>query len=271
MSQRDAIIGVLGAMEAEVLGLVDAVAVEETGTTAGFQYWLGELAGRRVVVARSGMGKVSAAMGVQRMIDEWRVGCVVVCGLAGGLAPAVRVGDIVIGETFVQHDLDASPIFPRFEVPGLGITRFSAPPDLVEIAGACAREVALELGRPVPAVGPAPDGGAREPHRSGHGEVRVHRGLIVTGDQFVDDEQRYAILNDFPDALCVEMEGGAIAQVCHLNAVPFVIVRVISDTADGDAPADFLQFVDELAPAYTVRIVRRLVESLGRSANPLKP
>jgi adenosylhomocysteine nucleosidase len=59
--------------------------------------------------------------------------------------------------------------------------------------------------------------------------------------------------------------------VCHLNAVPFVIVRVISDTADGDAPADFLQFVDELAPAYTVRIVRRLVESLGRSANPLKP
>jgi adenosylhomocysteine nucleosidase len=95
----------------------------------------------------------------------------------------------------------------------------------------------------------------------------VHRGLIVTGDQFIKDEHRHAILNDFPDALCVEMEGGAIAQVCHLNAVPFVIVRVVSDTADGQAPADFLRFVNEQAAAYTVRIVRRLVAELPEGAN----
>ena len=255
-------IGVLGAMQSEVLGLVGAMRVEATGATAGFQYWTGELAGRRVVVARCGMGKVSAAMGVQRLIDEWHVSCVVVCGLAGGLAPGLRVGDIVVGETFVQHDLDASPIFPRFQVPGLGIERFAASPGLVAAAEGAAREVSTTLGAKTesPAVPRVSTGGVHDTVVPGI--PAVHRGLIVTGDQFIKDEQRHAILNDFPDALCVEMEGGAIAQVCYLNDVPFVIVRVISDTADGDAPADFLQFVNELAPAYTVSIVRQLLPSL---------
>ena len=262
-------IGILGAMQSEVLGLVDAMAVEDTGSTAGFQYWTGELAGRPVVVARCGMGKVSAAMGVQRLIDEWQTGCVVVCGLAGGLAAGLRVGDIVVGETFVQHDLDASPIYPRFEVPGLGIARFAASPALVAAAEASAREVAATLdvtfppvAKPPPSGGGAARGPVEEPRPPGQGAAKVHRGLIVTCDQFVKDERRHAILNDFPDALCVEMEGGAIAQVCHLNGVPFVIVRVISDTADGDAPADFTRFANELAPAYTVSIVRRLLASL---------
>jgi adenosylhomocysteine nucleosidase len=254
-------------MASEVLGLVSAMSVEATGTTAGFQYWTGELVGRRVVVARCGMGKVSAAMGVQRLIDEWGVSCVVVCGLAGGLAPGLRVGDIVVGEAFVQHDLDASPIYPRFQVPGLGIERFESPAALVDAAEASAREIALVLGRSG-AVGDAVGGSVPAVKSAGTWVEKptmlpsVRRGLIVTGDQFIKDEHRQAILNDFPDALCVEMEGGAIAQVCHLNGVPFVVVRVISDTADGDAPADFIRFVDELAPAYTVSIVRHLLPSL---------
>ena len=280
-------IGVLGAMQSEVMGLVAAMTVEDTGLTAGFQFWTGALAGRRVVVARCGMGKVSAAMGVQRLIDEWRVSCVVVCGLAGGLAPGLQVGDIVIGETFVQHDLDASPIYPRFQVPGLGIERFASPPDLVAAAEASAGEGARELGAgggvPTPegvghATGPSAEiEGAMPPSSrpdvardlvakplgsARGGAPAVHRGLIATGDQFIKDEHRHSILNDFPDALCVEMEGGAIAQVCHLNQVPFIVVRVISDTADGDAPADFTHFADEVAPAYTVNIVRHLLPSL---------
>ncbi len=248
---HDSIIGVLGAMPSEVQGLAAAMTVETTGATAGFQYWTGELAGRRMVLARCGMGKVSAAMGVQRLIDEWHVGCIVVCGLAGGLAAGLHVGDIVIGESFVQYDMDASPIIARFEIPGVGLTRLHADPALVATAEATAREVAVELGRSMPS-----DSSLGTPG------TRVLRGLIATGDQFVKDEQKQAILTDFPDALCVEMEGGAIAQVCHLNQVPFVIVRVISDTADGDAPADFFRFVEEQAPAYTVRIVRRLLPAL---------
>lgn len=245
MTGEPHVIGVLGAMQSEVMGIVEAMDVEETGWTAGFQYWTGTLSGRRIVLGRCGMGKVAAAMGVQRVIDQWQVSCVVICGLAGGLAPGLRIGDIVIGESFVQHDMDASPIFPRFQVPVLGIDRFVATESLVGAAENSAREVANLLGC----------------EASTH-PATVRRGLIVTGDQFIKDEQRHAILNDFPDALCVEMEGGAIAQVCHLNQVPYIVVRVISDTADGDAPEDFLQFANELAPAYTVRIVRDLLPAL---------
>jgi adenosylhomocysteine nucleosidase len=229
-------IGLLGAMEPEVRGLVDAMTVEASGRGAGFDYWQGVLAGHECVVARCGMGKVSAAAGVQRLIDQFAISQLVVCGLAGGLQPGLDVGDVVVGERFVQYDLDASPIYPRFEAPGLGIGVFRADAALVEHAAAAAATIDA-----------AP---------------RVHRGLIVTGDQFVKDARREELLRDFPDALCVEMEGAAIAQVCYLNDLPFVIVRVISDRADGAAPADFKRFVTEVAPAYTVGIVTALLRRL---------
>lgn len=229
--------GVLGAMEPEVRGLVAAMAVEESGRGAGFDYWRGRLAGRECVVARCGMGKVSAAAGVQRLIDQFSIARLVVCGLAGGLQPGIEIGDVVVGERFVQYDLDASPIYRRFEVPGLGIDFFSADKGLVKLAEAAAA-----------GIDAAP---------------RVRRGLILTGDQFVKDDKRAELLRDFPDALCVEMEGAAVAQVCYLNQLPFVIVRVISDRADGAAAVDFKRFVDEVAPAYTVGIVSKLLARLG--------
>jgi adenosylhomocysteine nucleosidase len=224
-------------MEPEVRGLVDAMNVEESGRGAGSDYWRGILAGQHCVVARCGMGKVSAAAGVQRLIDQFAISRLVVCGLAGGLQPNLEIGDVVVGERFVQYDLDASPIFPRFEVPALGIGVFHADPKLVELAVDAAASIEA---RP-----------------------RVYRGLIITGDQFIKDEKRLELLRNFPDALCVEMEGAALAQVCHLNGVPFVIVRVISDRADGAAPVDFKRFVNEVAPAYTVGIVSQLLRHLA--------
>jgi adenosylhomocysteine nucleosidase len=223
-------------MEPEVRGLVDAMAVESSGRSAGFDYWRGRLEGHDCVVARCGMGKVSAAAGVQRLIDQFSISRLVVCGLAGGLQPDLNIGDVVVGERFVQYDLDASPIYPRFEAPGLGLSFFNADTSLVAQASAAAGRIAQ-----APAV---------------------RRGLIVTGDEFVKDEKRHELLGDFPDALCVEMEGGAIAQVCYLNDLPFVIVRVISDRADGSAPVDFKRFVNEVAPAYTVNIVAELLRNL---------
>jgi adenosylhomocysteine nucleosidase len=233
----DGPIGLLGAMEPEVRGLVDAMTVGSSGRGAGFDYWQGTLAGQACVVARCGMGKVSAAAGVQRLIDQFSISRLIVCGLAGGLQPDLDIGDVVIGQRFVQYDLDASPIYPRFEAPGLGLGVFQADAALVEQAATAAARIEQ-----------APN---------------VRRGLIVTGDQFVKDGKRHELLRDFPDALCVEMEGGAIAQVCHLNELPFVIVRVISDRADGTAPADFQRFVSEVAPAYTVGIVTELLRRLS--------
>jgi adenosylhomocysteine nucleosidase len=244
-------IGILGAMEPEVRGLVLAMQVEETGRSAGFDYWRGSLAGRECVVARCGMGKVSAAAGVQRLIDQFAIDGLIVCGLAGALAEGLRVGDVVVGERFVQHDLDASPIYPRFEVPGLGVTYFDSDAGL---AGLAARAASDFVARFLPSVPEARLLGVKDP--------RVHRGLIVTGDQFVKDDRRSMLLQDLPEALCVEMEGGAIAQVCHLNGIPFVIVRVISDNADGDAAVDFKRFVESVAPAYAVDIVTRLLVGL---------
>jgi adenosylhomocysteine nucleosidase len=223
-------------MEPEVRGLVDAMAVETSGRSAGFDYWQGSLEGHDCIIARCGMGKVSAAAGVQRLIDHFAVRRLVVCGLAGGLQPDLDFGDVAVGERFVQYDLDASPLYPRFEVPGLGMDVFGADMALVERAVAAANRI--------------------------EASPTVHRGLIVTGDQFVKDDKRQELLRDFPEALCVEMEGAAIAQVCYLNDLPFVIVRVISDRADGSAPADFKHFVNEVAPAYTVGIVSELLRRL---------
>jgi adenosylhomocysteine nucleosidase len=243
--------GILGAMEPEVRGLVDAMDVEDHGRSAGFDYWLGRLAGHDCVVARCGMGKVSAAAGVQRLIDQFAIGRLVVCGLAGGLRAGLNVGDVVVGERFVQHDLDASPIYPRFEVPGLGLTYFDADASLVGCAESAAREFAEVFVRDNGATGAL---GITEP--------AVHRGQIVTGDQFVKEDKHAELVAAFPDALCVEMEGGAIAQVCHLNGVPFVVVRVISDGADATAAVDFKRFVESVAPAYAVGIVSRLLARL---------
>jgi adenosylhomocysteine nucleosidase len=243
-------IGVLGAMEPEVRGLVEAMQVADSGRSAGFDYWSGRLAGIECVVARCGMGKVSAAAGVQRLIDQFAIDGLIVCGLAGGLSDGLQVGDIVVGDRFVQYDLDASPIYPRFEVPGLGVSEFRPDGPLLEHALSAAGEftaAAAEL-QAAAALGiTAP---------------RVHRGLIVTGDQFVKDEGRHQLLDSFPEALCVEMEGGALAQVCFLNGLPFVIVRVISDRADGTAATDFKLFVNQIAPAYAVGIVTRLLRRL---------
>lgn len=241
-SSEPGITGLIGAMASEVYGLVDAMEVASEGRSAGFDYWRGTLAGREVVLARCGMGKVAAASGVQRLIDEWRAGSIVLCGLAGGLDPRLKLGDIVVGESFVQHDIDASPIFPRFQVPSLGISLFHAEPGMVQAAEAASREAAAIL------------------HRDS--APRIYRGLIATGDQFIKDEKREEIRAFFPDALCVEMEGGAIAQVCSLNQTPYAVVRIVSDGADEAAPDVFRRFVEEMAPLYTVSIVRALLPKL---------
>ncbi len=246
-------VAIVGAMTSEIGALVAAMAVESSGVTAGFERWAGRLAGREVVVARAGMGKVAAAACVQRLIDDWRPRCVAVCGLAGGLADGLRAGDVVVGDGFVQHDVDASPIYPRFELPGLGIGVFRPAAALVDAAEAAARafvatglrrEAAPEALRALAIEAPA-----------------VRRGLIVTGDQFVKGSLRDELRRLFPEALAVEMEG-AVAQVCHLNQTPFVIVRVVSDSADAAAAADFNRFAAEIAPAFTLGIVRELLARL---------
>lgn len=204
---------------------------------AGRDFHVGTLHGHAAVLVMSGIGKVAAATTTALLLDRFDVSAVLFTGVAGGLGDGVKVGDVVIGDALLQHDLDASPIFPRWEVPLTGLSRFAANARWSDAL-------------------------ARAAKASGHA---VHRGLIVSGDRFVSTSaESDALRAALPDALAVEMEGAAVAQVCHDFARPFAVMRTISDRADDSAHIDFPRFVADVASGLTRRIVRAaLTEGRG--------
>lgn len=239
---------ILSAVAAEQRGLIDELSKARCVRHAGRDFWLGELHGRAVVLALSRIGKVAAATTATTLIERFQVQRLVFTGVAGGLGAAVQVGDVVVGSHFLQHDLDASPLFPRFEVPLYGCARFSGDPDLTQQLLQAA-SVALPV-----LQGPRP-------------QARLHHGLIVTGDRFVASAaESRALCQALPDALAVEMEGAAVAQVCHDYALPFAAVRTISDRADDDAHQDFHTFVRQVACAYTRAIIVALLAAAAPDA-----
>jgi adenosylhomocysteine nucleosidase len=166
--------------------------------------------------------------------------------VAGGLGRGVRVGDVVVASELLQHDMDASPIFPRHEVPLTGLKRFIADAALSE---ALAQAVQHVIADPAPSF--AVHGAAL-----GIDACALHRGLVVSGDRFVSTAAESAALRaELPDALAVEMEGAALAQVCHAFGVPFAVLRTISDRADDSAHIDFTRFIDEVASRMSAAIV----------------
>lgn len=219
-------------------------------THAGRDFWLGELHGRPVVLALSKIGKVAAATTTTALIERFGVNRIVFTGVAGGLGAGVNVGDVVVATDFVQHDLDASPLFPRYEVPLYGKTRFEGDAALTALLFGAA-SAALAHGQASLAFPGA----------------RVHLGLIASGDRFVSGagESRTlhaALTGAGHEVLAVEMEGAAVAQVCLDYGVPFAAVRTISDRADDSAHVDFPRFVEEVASRYAHAIVERLLLSL---------
>ncbi len=225
-------IGILGAMEAEVRLLQEMLGGATTADSTGRNYVTGRLGSQEVVVSISGFGKVAAASTVTSMLDRFDAEAVVFSGVAGALHPDVTRGDVVIADQLVQHDFDASPLFPRFVIPSLQVDRIPADAGWTDRAAAAAA-------------------------RAG---ATVHCGLILSGDRFIDNAADRAELGSlFPDALAVEMEGAAVAQVCAERRVPFVVIRAISDAADDDAAADFLEFVDRQAAPLLSEIVAGLI------------
>ncbi|WP_027210984.1 5'-methylthioadenosine/adenosylhomocysteine nucleosidase [Burkholderia sp. WSM2232] len=247
-------LGVLAALPQELGDLIEAMRAESgvrTVTHGRRDYHLGTVHGAPCVVTLARVGKVAAAATVSALIHAFDVEAVVFTGVAGGVGDSVRVGDIVVANSLLQHDMDASPLFARFEVPLLGMSRFAADAALAaQLAEACERFVAEE--------------GAAAAARFGTREPRVHRGLIVSGDQFVASSAGVLALREaLPDALAVEMEGAALAQVCHEYGVPCAVVRTISDTADDHAPTSFVSFLTEIAGAYSNAILARFLQARG--------
>jgi adenosylhomocysteine nucleosidase len=222
-------VAVVSAMREELHALHADLREERIERVAGRTFHLGTLHGRPALLALAGIGKVAAATTTALLLDRFDVASIVFTGVAGGLREGVKMGDVVVADALLQHDLDASPIFPRWEVPLTGKARFGTD---AAWSDALARAAAAQ----------------------GHA---VHRGLVVSGDRFVSTAAESAALRAaLPDALAVEMEGAAVAQVCHDFARPFAVLRTISDRADDSAPHDFARFVADVASALTRDIVR---------------
>lgn len=244
--------GILGAMQQEV-GILSEHLEGTHEKTAGMRtYREGRLFGHPVVLAFSRIGKVAAATTATHLLLEYAVDALLFTGVAGGVDPALRVGDVVVANNLYQHDMDTSPIFPPMEIPLLGRAAFPADATLSARLEAAARAFVTQ---------DLPHQLTPEDRRDfGLDNPQVVRGDVASGDHFfahgdkLDDLRRR-----LPGARCVEMEGGAVAQVCHEYGIPLALVRTLSDSADAHAPLDFQRFIVRVASAYSLGIVRRFL------------
>jgi adenosylhomocysteine nucleosidase len=253
MSTRPVRFGIISALHEEQAGLVELLRNPEKSTVGMRDYVAGKFAGQDCVFVLSRIGKVAAAATVATLIERFGVTHLLFTGVAGAGDKTVNVGDIVIADALVQYDMDASPLFPRFEVPLLGLTQFPSDKHLTDrLASAAAHFLAEDLA-----------GAIDEADRTTFAlsKPRIHRGLIASGDEFIDNALRLDRLKfDFSELLAVEMEGAAVAQVCFEFGVPFAVIRTISDNANEDSPVNFMRFIERVASRYAFGIVRRFFD-----------
>ncbi len=243
---------ILSALPEEQHGLLEQLKGAQKQTVAGRDFWLGQLHGQPVALGLSRIGKVSATLTAAVLIGHFAASRIVFTGVAGGLAQGVKVGDVVVAEDFIQHDLDASPLFPRYEVPLYGRSRFPCDLALTALLTLAAHRVLTTSTQ------------TASPILAG---AQVHRGLIASGDRFVSSATESSALQSALQGaghtpLAVEMEGAAVAQVCADYGVAFAAMRTISDRADDTAHIDFPTFVTDVASLYAQRIMDELLRSL---------
>ncbi len=256
-------IAIAAALQEELGALLAAMPDERPVRLAGREFWVGHLDGQDVVIALSRVGKVAAAMTATLLVHEFGAEHAIFTGTAGGLHERARVGDVVVASALLQHDMDASPLFPRHEVPLYGTDRFHCDAALSDALAVAARAVLEDATRG--AQDRPPDAlslSADDLRPFAITSPRVHTGLVVSGDCFVASAEACGALRArLPEALAVEMEGAALAQVCHDLGIPCAVVRTISDRADHTATVDFTRFVESVASRYTVAIVRRFLRA----------
>jgi len=209
--------------------------------------------GREIVLVCSRVGKVAAASTATTLVQSFGVDALLMTGVAGGIAPEAGIGDIIVADTLIQHDIDLKGVMgcQRFDIPLLGLSAIPADPNLTRIAREAAASV-VQDGDFVRAVGQL---ALREPS--------FHCGTIASGDRFINSAQeREELLGLIPGVLAVEMEGAAVAQVCAEQRVPFAVARVISDSADHGANFDFLAFLRQAAAVGSERMVSEFVGRL---------
>lgn len=229
-------IGIIGAMEEEVHRLKSIMTDTKAVIRTGMVFVEGKLHGNEAVVVRSGIGKVNAAVCAQILVDYFHVDMIINTGVAGGLRSEINIGDIVISSAALHHDMDATSFgYARGVIPRMETSIFTAKPVLVEKA----KEVCERVN---------PD-------------IKTHVGRILTGDQFISEQEKREELRESFDGYCVEMEGAAIAHAASLNHIDFLIIRAISDKADHSAHMDYKTF-EMGAIEHSVSLLTELVGEL---------
>ncbi|QKJ62445.1 5'-methylthioadenosine/adenosylhomocysteine nucleosidase [Flavobacterium sp. M31R6] len=247
-------IGILGAMPEEISGVVSLLK-DKTEVVKGMRtYYLGTINDIEVVVVFSRWGKVASATTVTHLIIEFGITELFFTGVAGAIHPDLNIGDVVIANSLIQHDLDARPIMKRFEIPLLGKTILCPPKEMLDKAVESIDELIRDESL-IHLLSPK----QREKFSLSNPKMVV--GQIASGDRFfASHEDKEGLLVMLPEVLCVEMEGAAVAQVCFEYNIPYVIIRTISDEANDNSVVDFKEFISQIASRFGVEIVKKMLK-----------
>ncbi len=230
------VIGIIGAMNEEIIELQSIMVGIEEEKVGNLLFFKGKLKGKNVVLVEGGIGKVNAAICATLMKTHFKVDKLLFTGVAGGVNPNINIGDIVVGTDLVEHDFDATAFgYELGQIPRMAEYKFKADEKLREIA----YSVAIEA----------------------FGKEKVWEGRIVSGDQFVASPEKITWLRETFDGYCTEMEGAAVAHVCYVFNLPFLVIRAISDKADDDAKVDYPEFV-KLAAKNSKTIIEGILERI---------
>lgn len=220
-------IGIIAAMNVEMEALRSHIENPISETVSGITFVRGTIAGREVVTAVCGIGKVFAAMCAQTMILRYHPECVINTGVAGTLTDKLTIGNIAVSSAVVQHDMDTSALGdPKGLISGINKVKLPADEQLCAKLSACAAAL----------------------------DIATLTGVIASGDQFISCAERKTFITETFGAIACEMEGAAVGHVCYVNKVPFCILRAISDSADGSSHMDYPTFVG-IAADQSVRLM----------------
>lgn len=240
-------IGIICAMAIELEDLANNLKDKQVVSQSGYDFYLGRFGDTEVVLVQCGVGLVNAARGTQMMIDKFQPSVIINSGIAGGTGDGLHIGDIVISSDLIQHDFDASPFgyVKGYQCTGKGgdkPTIYTADAAVVETLKNAAEQAAHELA-------------------DAEYKRTVHIGRIVSGDQFIANVEKKTELRELFGATAAEMEGSAIAQAASYSGVPFAVLRVISDLANGEAPESYEKF-EISAAKLSAQIMQACVAAL---------
>ncbi|SDZ88418.1 5'-methylthioadenosine/adenosylhomocysteine nucleosidase [Pedobacter hartonius] len=249
MNER--VVGIIGAMHEEINSILQLMTDVKESSYGMRTYYTGIINGVNTVLVFSRWGKVAAATTVTSLIVKFNITELIFIGVAGAISHQLRIGDIVIAERLVQHDMDARPIMERYEIPLLGVTYFEPDTKLVAIAE---KAIHATLDNQNQAF---IDQDKKDEFLLTSPEV--YKGTIASGDQFFAKQvDKDTLLSNLPDSLCVEMEGASVAQVCYEYGVPFVVIRIISDESNENSAINFADFIINVSSKYSHEIIKNI-------------